>query len=127
MLREQGLPPPGSVDLFTSRRRCSSAIPVALVVVRTYPLVLRQLTRLAGRRRGVVLVVGLARGNSAAQTGMLPAFALILAFAVIAFAAMARSAVARADIAASWQAAGADAVVDRAAHRARASPRPRSA
>jgi putative ABC transport system permease protein len=88
-----------------------AAIPVALVVVRTYPLVLRQLTRLAGRRRGVVTVVGLARGSSAAQTGTLPAFALILAFAVIAFAAMARGAVVRAETSASWQAAGADAVV----------------
>jgi putative ABC transport system permease protein len=111
ILRAQGLPPPGTVDLFTSVAPVLAAIPVALVVVRTYPLVLRQLTRLAGRRRGVVMVVGLARGSSAAQTGTLPAFALILAFAVVAFAAMARGGVARADIAASWQAAGADAVV----------------
>src|SRR5262249_56991669 len=62
-------------------------------------------------RRGVVMVVGLARGSSAAWTGTLPAFALILAFAVVAFAAMARGAVARANIVASWQAVGADAVV----------------
>ena len=41
------------------------------------------------------MVVGLARGSSAAQTGTLPAFALILAFAVVAFAAMARGAVAQ--------------------------------
>ena len=57
------------------------------------------------------MVVGLARGSAAARAAVLPAFALILAFAVIAFAAMARGAVARADVAASWQAAGADAVV----------------
>ena len=87
------------------------AIPIALLVVRTYPLVLQQLTRLAGRRRGVVMVVGLARGSAAARAGTLPAFALILAVAVIAFAGMARGGVARADISASWQAAGADAVV----------------
>jgi putative ABC transport system permease protein len=111
ILRDQGLPPPGTVDLFTSLAPVLAAIPVALVVVRTYPLVLRQLTRLAGRRRGVVMVVGLARGNSAAQAGTLPAFALILAFAVVAFAAMARGAVVRAETSASWQAAGADAVV----------------
>ena len=111
ILRDQGLPPPGSVDLFTSLAPVLAAIPVALLVVRTYPLVLRRLTRLAGRRRGVVMVVGLARGSSAAQAGTLPAFALILAFAVVAFAAMARGAVARANIVASWQAAGADAVV----------------
>ncbi|HEY1345582.1 MAG TPA: hypothetical protein VGF54_11385 [Streptosporangiaceae bacterium] len=111
ILRDQGLPPPGRVDLFTSLAPVLAAIPVALLVVRTYPLVLGQLARLAGRRRGVVLVVGLARGSSAARGGTLPAFALILAFAVVAFAAMARGAVARANIAASWQAVGADAVV----------------
>ena len=111
ILRDQGLPPPGTVDLFTSLAPVLAAIPVALLVVRTYPLVLRQLARLAGRRRGVVMVVGLARGSSAAQTGALPAFALILAFAVVAFAAMARGAVAQGNISASWQAVGADAVV----------------
>jgi putative ABC transport system permease protein len=111
ILREQGLPPPGSVDLFTSLAPVLAAIPVALLVVRTYPLVLRQLTRLARRRRGVVMVVGLARGSSAAQAGTLTAFALILAFAVVAFAAMTRAGVARADVSASWQAASADAVV----------------
>ena len=111
ILRQQGLPPPGSTDLFTSLAPVLAAIPVALLVVRSYPLVLRRLTRLAGRRRGVVMVVGLARGSAAAWAAVLPVFALILAFAVVAFAAMAHGAVARADVAASWQAAGADAVV----------------
>jgi putative ABC transport system permease protein len=111
ILRQQGLPPPGSTDFFTAAAPVLVAIPAALLVMRGYPVVLRQLTRLAGRRRGVVMVVGFARGGVAAQAGVLPAFALVLAFAVIAFAAMARSAVAAADVAASWQAAGADAVV----------------
>jgi putative ABC transport system permease protein len=111
ILRRQGLPPPGSVDLFTSVAPVLVAIPVALCVVRAYPLFLRQLTRLARRRRGVVMVVGLARGSAAARTSLLPAFALILTLTVVAFATMARGAVARADISASWHAAGADAVV----------------
>jgi len=111
LLRQQGLPPPGSVDLFTSAAPVLVAIPVALLVLRAYPFMLRQLARLAGRRRGVVMVVGLARGGTAAQTALLPTFALVLAFAVIAFAAMARGAVQRADVVASWQAAGADAIV----------------
>ena len=111
LLRQQGLPPPGSVDLFTSAAPVLVAIPVALLVLRAYPLVLRQLARLAGRRRGVVMVVGLARGGTAAQAAVLPTFALVLAFAVIAFAAMARDAVQRADVVASWQTAGADAIV----------------
>ena len=111
VLRQQGLPPPGQLDLFTSAAPVLAAIPVALLIMRAYPLVLRGLTRLTRRRRGVVLVVGFARGRDAAQASLLPAFALVLAFAVIAFAAMARGAVARADVAASWSATGADAVV----------------
>jgi putative ABC transport system permease protein len=111
ILRRQGLPPPGSVDLFTSLAPVLVAIPVALVIIRAYPPVLRRLARLAGRRRGVVMVVGLARGSAAARAGGLPAFALILAFAVVAFATMARGAVARAGVAASWQASAADAVI----------------
>jgi putative ABC transport system permease protein len=111
ILRQQGLPPPGSTDLFTSAAPVLVAVPAALLVMRGYPVVLRWLTGLAGRRRGVVMIVGFARGNTAAQAGVLPAFALVLAFAVIAFAAMARTAVAAADVAASWQATGADAVV----------------
>ena len=111
LLRQQGLPPPGQVDLFTSAAPVLVAIPVALLVTRSYPVLLRQLARLARRRRGVVLLIGFARGRAAAQAGVLPAFALVLAFAVIAFAGMARSAVASADVAASWQVAGADAVV----------------
>ena len=111
LLRQQGLPPPGQVDLFTSAAPVLVAVPVALLVMRGYPVLLRQLARLSRRRRGVVLLVGFARGRAAAQAGVLPAFALVLAFAVIAFAGMARSAVASADVAASWQVAGADAVV----------------
>jgi putative ABC transport system permease protein len=111
LLRQQGLPPPGRLDLFTSAAPVLVAIPVAVLVMRAYPAVLGQLTRLARRRRGVVMVVGFARGNAEARVGALPVFALVLAFTVIAFAAMARDAVVRADIAASWQAAGADAVV----------------
>ena len=111
ILRQQGLPPPGSTDFFTAAAPVLVAIPAALLVMRGYPILLRQLTRLSGRRRGVVMIVGFARGGVAAQAGILPAFALVLAFAVIAFAAMARSAVAAANEAASWQTAQADAVV----------------
>jgi putative ABC transport system permease protein len=111
LLRQQGLPPPGSVDLFTSAAPVLVAIPVGLLVLRAYPFVVRHLARLAGRRRGVVMVVGLARGGTAAQAAVLPTFALVLSFAVIAFAAMARGAVQSADVAASWQVASADAIV----------------
>jgi putative ABC transport system permease protein len=118
ILRQQGLPPPGRVDLFTSAAPVLAAVPVAVLVMRCYPLVLRHLTRLARRRRGVVMVVGFARGSAGA--GVLPAFAMVLALAVTAFAAMARDAVASAASVASWQATGADAVVSVPAREARA-------
>jgi putative ABC transport system permease protein len=111
ILRQQGLPPPGSIDLFTAAAPVLVAIPAALLVMRGYPFVLRLFTRMTGRRRGVVMIVGLARGSAAGQAGVLPAFALVLAFAVTAFAGMARSAVAAANVAASWQTAGADATI----------------
>jgi putative ABC transport system permease protein len=111
ILRQQGLPPPGSVDLFTSLAPVLAAIPIALLVIRSYPLLLGRLARLARRRRGVVMIVGVARGSAAARATVLPAFALIVAFAVVGFAAMARAGVSAADVAASWQATQADAVV----------------
>ena len=57
-----------AAGVFTQNRFCAApvlvAIPAALLVMRGYPLVLRQLTRLAGRRRGVVMIVGFARGGA---------------------------------------------------------------
>jgi len=111
VLRQQGLPPPGQLDLFTSAAPVLAAVPIALLVARAGPPLLRRLARLAARRRGVVLMVGFARGSAAAQAGPLPVFALVLAFAVVAFAGMARGGVTRADVSASWQATGAGAVV----------------
>ncbi|MGE5136265.1 MAG: hypothetical protein ACM32E_25545 [Gemmatimonadota bacterium] len=110
VLRLQGPAGPGTTDLFTSAAPVLTAIPVALLAMALLPVVTRWLLRLAARRRGVVAVLGLARG-SAAPGGVLPVFALILALALIAFAAMERGAVARGNVAASWQRAGADAVV----------------
>jgi putative ABC transport system permease protein len=111
ILRRQGLPPPGGVDPLTSLAPVLAAVPIALLIADCYPLALARLARLARRSRGAVMVVGLARGRAAARATVLPAFALIVAFAVTAFAAMERDAVARAEVAASWQATPADAVV----------------
>ena len=111
ILRQQGLPPSGGLDPLTSLAPVLAALPIALLIVGCYPIALARLARLARRSRGAVMVVGLARGRAAARSAVLPAFALIIAFAVAAFAAMERDAVARAEVAASWQATPADAVV----------------
>jgi putative ABC transport system permease protein len=111
VLRAQGLPAPGRLDVLTSLAPVLAAVPIALLVAGCYPLALACLARLARRSRGVVMVVGLARGRAAAQAVALPAFGLIVAFSVAAFAAMERGTVTGAEVAASWQATAADAVV----------------
>lgn len=112
VLRLQGQPSGTGTDWFTSSGPVLVAIPMAIVVVRVYPVVLRWLVALAARRQGITTFVGLARATRASATAVLPAFALVLALGVIAFGAMLRSAVADGDVAQSWRALGADAVID---------------
>lgn len=111
VLKQQGPPAAGAIDLYTSAAPVLVAIPVAIVVVRVYPVLVRALVRLAGRRSGVTAFVGLARAARSSVLAVLPAFALVLALAVIAFGATLRTAVARGEVAASWQGTGADAVI----------------
>ena len=115
VLRQQGQPPPGQTDLYTSAAPVLVAIPVAIVVVRGYPVVVRWLVRLAGRRHGVTAFVGLARAARSSLSAALPAFALVLALAVIAFGGTLRAAVVRGQVAASWQSTRADALIDASA------------
>jgi putative ABC transport system permease protein len=112
VLRLQGQPAGGGTDWFTSGAPVLIAIPMAIVVVRIYPVVLRWLVALAGRRPGVTTFVGLARAARTSMTAVLPAFALVLVLAVIAFGAMLRSAVLTGDIAQSYREVGADVVID---------------
>jgi putative ABC transport system permease protein len=112
VLRQQGQPPPGGTDLYTSAAPVLVAIPVAIVIVRGYPTIVRWLVQLAGRQHGVTAFVGLARAARSALTAVLPTFALILALAVIAFGATLRAAEVRGQITASWQSTGADALID---------------
>ena len=111
VLRSQ-TPPAGGTDWYPSAAPVLVAIPAAIVVVRVYPVVLRWLVALLGRRPGVTTFVGLARATRASLTAVLPAFALVLALAVIAFGAMLRAAVVSGDVAESWRQVGADAVID---------------
>jgi len=121
VLRLQGQPTAGT-DWFTSAAPVLIAIPTAIVVVRIYPVVLRWLVALAGRRPGVTTFVGLARAARASISAVLPAFALVLVLAVIAFGAMLRSAVVHGDIVASYQQVGADVVIETSLSNAPLSP-----
>jgi putative ABC transport system permease protein len=111
VLRQQGLSASGSVNGLASAGPVLVAVPAAIIMVRLCPVVLGWLMRVAGRSRGVVAFVGLARGAQRAAGALLPVFALVLALAVVAFGGTVRAAVSRGQEAASWQLTGADAAV----------------
>ncbi|MGA2829987.1 MAG: hypothetical protein ABSF03_28205 [Streptosporangiaceae bacterium] len=112
VLHSQGLPTAGQPDLFLAATPVLVAIPVVVVVLRLYPLAVRGLARLSARTAGATGFIALARASRTSLTGVLPVFALVLGLSVAAFAGMVRSAVTRGEVAASWQATGADVVVD---------------
>ncbi len=110
VLRNQGLSS-GNSGLYTSAAPALVAIPVAVVLLRCYPLLARELARIAGLSRGVVAFVGLTRATRTPPGTVLPAFALVLVLAMVAFPDMVSTSVTRSQAAASWQQVGADAVI----------------
>jgi putative ABC transport system permease protein len=115
VLRNQGLSP-GSGDLYPSMAPVLVAIPVAVVVLRCYPALARELARIAGMSRGVVAFVGLARATRTPPGAVLPSFALVLVLAMVAFPDMISTSVTRSQVAASWQQVGADAIIQAPEH-----------
>jgi putative ABC transport system permease protein len=110
VLRNEG-PGSGSNSLYASAAPVLIAIPVAVVVLRCYPPLARQLARLAGLSRGVVGFVGLARATRTPPGTILPSFALVLVLAMVAFPDMISTSVNNSQVAASWQQVGADAII----------------
>lgn len=115
LLRRQGLPPGGGINLLISAAPVLVAVPAAIAVIRLSPLALRGLLRLAAARPGVTAFVGLARAARASLGAAMPAFALVLALTVVSFGFIVRAAVLRGQVAASWRTTGADAVIGLAA------------
>jgi putative ABC transport system permease protein len=110
LLRNEGLSS-GNSGLYTSAAPVLVAIPVAVVLLRCYPLLARELARIAGLTRGVVAFVGLARATRTPPGTVLPAFALVLVLAMVAFPDMVSTSVTRSQVAESWQQVGADAII----------------
>lgn len=110
VLRHQGAGQGGG-DLYASAAPILVAIPVAIVLLRLYPLIVRPLLLAAGRRPGVTAFLGLARAARVPATSVLPAFAMVLALSLVSFAGMVRGAVLRGEVTQSWQQTGADAVI----------------
>jgi putative ABC transport system permease protein len=110
VLRNEG-PSSGNNGLYAGAAPVLVAIPVAVVLMRCYPLLARELARIAGMTRGVVAFVGLTRATRTPPGTVLPAFALVLVLAMVAFPAMVSTAVTRSQVAQSWQQVGADAII----------------
>jgi putative ABC transport system permease protein len=110
VLREQGLRT-GGPAIYPSAAPALLAVGLAVIVLRAYPPLVRALLQLTRRRPGAAAFIGLARAARVPVSATLPAFAMVLALALVSFAAMVRGAVIRGEIAASWQRAGADAVI----------------
>jgi len=115
VLRNEGLTA-GNSGLYQSAAPVLIAIPVAVVVLRCYPVMVRELARIAGLSRGVVGFVGLARATRSPAGAVLPSFALVLVLAMVAFPDMISTSVTNSQVAASWQQVGADAIILAPAH-----------
>jgi putative ABC transport system permease protein len=112
VLRNQGLPAGGGIDLYLTITPVLVAIPVVVVMLRLYPLVVRGLLTVSARRPGATGFVALSRAAQSSLTGVLPAFALVLALSLATFAGMVSDGITRGEVAASWQATGGDVLIN---------------
>ncbi len=115
VLHNQGLPAAGGAggtDLYLTITPVLVAIPVVVVMLRLYPLVVRGLLAASARGAGATGFVALSQAARSSLTGVLPAFALVLALSLATFAGMISNAITRGEISASWQATGADVVIE---------------
>jgi putative ABC transport system permease protein len=112
VLHDQGVPAGGGIDLYLTITPVLVAIPVVVIMLRLYPLAVRALLRLSARSTGATGFVAMSRAARSPLTGVLPAFALVLALSLATFAGMTSNGITRGEIAASWHTTGADAVID---------------
>jgi putative ABC transport system permease protein len=111
VLHDQGVPAAGGTDLYLTMAPVLVAIPIVLITLRLYPLAVRGLLAVSARGAGATGFVALSRAARSSLTGVLPAFALVLALSLATFAGMVSQGVTRGETAASWQTTGADALI----------------
>ena len=111
VLRGQGVPAGGGVNLLLTVVPVLVAVPVVLIMLRLYPLAVRGLLGLSARGTGATGFVALSAAARSSLTGLLPAFALVLALSLATFAGMVNTGIARGETAASWHATGADVAI----------------
>ncbi len=111
VLRDQGLPAGGGINLYLAITPVLVAIPVVLIMLRLYPLAVRGLLAWSARRAGATSFVALSGAARSSLTGELPAFALVLALSLATFSGMVGAGISRGEVAASWQTTGADVLI----------------
>ena len=111
VLHDQGPTSSTGTDLFLAATPVLVALPVVVIMLRLYPLAIRGLLTLSRRGPGATGFLALSRAARSSLTGVLPAFALVLTLSLAAFAGMVSQGITRGEVAASWQATGADAVI----------------
>jgi putative ABC transport system permease protein len=111
VLRGQGVPAGGRVNPLLMLAPVLVAVPVVLIMLRLYPLAVRGLLRLSARGTGATGFVALSAAARSSLTGVLPAFALVLALSVATFAGMVSTGIARGETAAAWHTTGADVLI----------------
>jgi putative ABC transport system permease protein len=112
VLRGQGLSPAGGTNWYLAVAPILVAVPAALIAIRLYPLAIRALLPVWRRRAGVAGYVGLAGAVEHRTATALPAFTLVLALTLAAFGGMVNGSIVGGQTTYSWQATGADAVID---------------
>jgi putative ABC transport system permease protein len=112
VLRSEGLSPAGVTNWYLTVAPVLVAVPAALVAMRLYPLVIRVLLPAWRRRGGVAGYVGLAGALERRTATALPAFTVVLALTLAAFGGMVNGSITGGQVSYSWQATGADAVID---------------
>jgi putative ABC transport system permease protein len=110
-LRVEGLTPDGSINWLVTAAPVLVAVPAVLISMRLYPLAVRGLLRIWGRRAGATGYIALAGSTRSNLVTTGPIFTLALAMTVAAFAGMVNGAIASGEVASSWAATGADAVI----------------
>ena len=122
VLRGQGVPAGGQVNLLLMLAPVLVAVPVVLIMLRLYPLAVRGLLRLSARGTGATGFVALSAAARSSLTGVLPAFALVLALSLATFAGMVSAGIARGETAAAWHTTGADVLIQPGATAAPVTP-----
>ena len=112
VLRDQGLSPAGATNWYLTAAPVLVAVPAAVIAMRAYPVAIRAVLPAWRRRGGVAGYVGLAGALERRTATALPAFTVVLALTLAAFGGMVNGSIAGGQVNYSWQATGADAVID---------------